>query len=386
MSSAYTFTTVWLVLCFSLLGVTPALAQNQEAYIVRDGSMKSGVDIPRVSFHLYSNSVSLYPTVVHQSNDLVTYSPEQVEEFGLPSGEVFIAHTVPTTQQKVFLQRLMKGEKEVYLYYTAKNTFTVYLKEKDGQPEPLPNDPEEFIAALENKLAACPYLNEQIQHLRYNYPSLKTFFQNYEACREVPVPHNRLFLSGGSHINQYFLPEARTSLVLGRSTSNFQAAAGVELPLLGGAISGVFGVQYSQSISTTDFTEQVFNSLYLYQLQIEQRALSGTAGVRVTQLGKRVSGYGQIDFIPTLYLTNNNILYHDLEDILTGETLSEGRQRPLPYSPFEWVGRFSAGLIFGYGHRFSPFLSLFAQIENMAPANPSPLERASWGLSLGILY
>ncbi len=120
------------------------------------------------------------------------YSPEEVNEYGFNGGSVYISRIIKVNneEKKVFLERLNKGNLNLY-YYKDKKGEKFYLEKDSGRlVEVLKKgiDNSNYKDFLKPYTEGCNNVYDALKLVTYNKHALTKFIDQYNSCIQKPFP------------------------------------------------------------------------------------------------------------------------------------------------------------------------------------------------------
>jgi hypothetical protein len=196
---------------FILLFISFSSLYGQRAYYATDSTMKSGINIIDDGVLLNSKYCQ-----VQVGNKIVKYTPEEISEYGLKNGTVYISKEIQSNDsvKRVFLERLVQGETNLYYYEDNKKTF---FFEKDSLtlikvPKiSLENKNYTYKTIMAEQTNDCEYCSRAIKRISYNRKSLTRFVKYYNKCEDKSFPFFRFGFVAGYELNKLSAPKSLTS-------------------------------------------------------------------------------------------------------------------------------------------------------------------------------
>ncbi|MBN1185568.1 MAG: PorT family protein [Bacteroidales bacterium] len=173
----------------------------QNSYIATDSSSVSGIRLVPGS----ERDNAQFCKVIRGQN-IVKYGPEELTEYGLNNGRVYIAKEIliNNSPRLVFLERVARGNTTLY-YYRGENIQTYFL-EKSGSPlkalDKKAPDGSSFKNELATYTADCDQVKDASKLVSYSKKSMKRFISNYNNCVLKPFPTLRFGATAGIELTQ----------------------------------------------------------------------------------------------------------------------------------------------------------------------------------------
>jgi hypothetical protein len=216
---------------------------GQSAYYDRNNLVSVGANL--VDYGSFSNSRLC---IVKIGDSLFHYTPYEVSSYGFKDGRVYISKNivVSDTIQRVFLQRLVKGNTTLYYFRGAKNK-TFFLEKDSSMFIELPGSKNNFNETLMAITADCPYLNYDLKHVRNTKTSLSKLITSYNICHVKPPPFLKYGLELGYGVSK----------LIPNSSMEYQYMKNLDFKYVSGFTIGLFA---DKQISLSDFS--LYSGLY----------------------------------------------------------------------------------------------------------------------------
>lgn len=131
--------------------------------------------------------------MMKMGDQIVRYTPYEVKEYGFKDGRVYLSKDIQTSDsvQRVFLERLEKGNTTLY-YYKGKRNKTYFLEKDSILFVELPKRKEKrditFRSNLQHITSDCPNVRDAAKLVNYNKKSLTNLITRYNNCELKPFP------------------------------------------------------------------------------------------------------------------------------------------------------------------------------------------------------
>lgn len=163
------------------------IVNGQRGYYVKDSLMSIGVNL--IDGGAIKNAQQCQ---IGEKKKTLIYSPDEVKEYGFKDGSVYISRIVKINneEKKVFLERLSKGNINLY-YYKDKKGKKFFLEKDSGQlVEVLKKgiDNSNYKNFLNPYIQDCNNVTEALKLVTYSKPSLTKFIDQYNSCLHKPFP------------------------------------------------------------------------------------------------------------------------------------------------------------------------------------------------------
>lgn len=188
------------ILCYLsgmlIVAFSPISSFGQEAYISTKESKISGINILDGG-----NSINSRICQVKKGEEIITYTPYEVEEYGFKNGKKYISRVIETADstQKVFLEFLHEGPTSLY-YYAGKNIKTFFIEKDNAMLIAIPKKNtlnENYSFQLTHHLKDCSNVLEAAKLVDYNKKSFSKLIEAYNKCEYTTIPRLRYgFLIG----------------------------------------------------------------------------------------------------------------------------------------------------------------------------------------------
>jgi len=187
--------------------------------------MKSGANIIDGGEQLNSEYCQ-----VQTGNKIVKYTPDEVVEYGLKNGDIYIAKEIKISDsfKTVFLRRLIHDKTSLY-YLNANNTTTFFV-EKDSvtlieiPKTSLENKELNYKDLLSEQTKDCEYVSSAIKRISFNEKSLSRFVKYYNNCNDNPFPFFKFGFVAGYEMNKLSIPKSLESGHLPRYNYKYEGA------------------------------------------------------------------------------------------------------------------------------------------------------------------
>jgi hypothetical protein len=176
-----------------LISFFPIFSFGQSEYFLTDSLTSVGIKLIDGGDLINSRLCQ-----VKKGKKTIEYTPYEVKEFGFKDGRVYVSKEIHIADslKRVFLERLHKGETNLY-YYKGKGIKTFFIQ-KDSTlfvEVPKRNTAEEdFSKQLLNLTKDCPNVKDACKLVSYNKKSLSKLMARYNQCELEPFPHFRFGL------------------------------------------------------------------------------------------------------------------------------------------------------------------------------------------------
>jgi hypothetical protein len=142
---------------------------------------------------------------IKKNEEIIQYSPYEVKEYGFKDGRNYFSRIiiVDNKEQKVFLERLNKGKIILY-YYKDKNGKKFFIEKDKAQLVELNNDNtnHSFVDSIKFYTNDCEKVKDRLKLIKYRKKSLSRFINQYNSCKNKPIPHIRYGVSIGYAVSQ----------------------------------------------------------------------------------------------------------------------------------------------------------------------------------------
>jgi len=232
---------------YTLMSLNQAIAQTE--YVKTDSSL-----IANVSVIVRTPSFNSRYIDVISKNDTVTYTPEDIIEYGSRYGNVYVSREINVSGEikKVFLQQLVKGTATLF-YYREKGFGTFFIEiwsETSTKFVEVTNKDRKNI--LGNILDDCEWVDGPIKIVKYTKRSLTKLVTHYNECIERPFSFIKFGISAG-----YGLTDMRVNSKFGLALRSTPISFGTEeirvTPLLADG-APMFGFFTEVPLSLIDFS------------------------------------------------------------------------------------------------------------------------------------
>lgn len=166
-----------------LISLLPILSFGQRDYFITDSTASYGIKL--IDGRDLINSQFCQ---VIKGDNIIQYTPYQVEEFGFKDGRVYISKEIQISgsSKRVFLERLNKGNTTLY-YYRGKGLKTFFIQKDSTLFVEIPK--QDYSTHLLNLTKDCLNVSDACKLVRYNKESLSKLISRYNQCELKPFPH-----------------------------------------------------------------------------------------------------------------------------------------------------------------------------------------------------
>jgi len=207
---------------------------GQSAYYDRNNLVSVGANL--VDYGSFSNSRLC---IVKIGDSLFHYTPYEVSSYGFKDGRVYISKNivVSDTIQRVFLQRLVKGNTTLYYFRGAKNK-TFFLEKDSSMFIELPGSKNSLKSTLTTLTSDCLNFKYNIKHVRNTKTSLSKLISSYNICKIKSPPFLKYGLAIGYGVSK----------LIPNSKMEYQYMKSLDFKYQGGFTTGLYAEkQISQS-------------------------------------------------------------------------------------------------------------------------------------------
>ena len=182
---------IWKILGVIFFSMITTSGFAQRGYYATDSTMTFGANV--VDGTEYENA--RYCKVIDKEDSTTLYTPDQVKEYGLSNGKVFVAKEVD--YQKVFLERLVKGETNLY-FFKRGNERTFFVERDSTYFREMPKEQNGgYRSFLNDYTSDCEAVSEAVKLVSYYKKPLAEFFERYNSCELKPFPFLRYGVVAG---------------------------------------------------------------------------------------------------------------------------------------------------------------------------------------------
>jgi hypothetical protein len=193
---------------FLLFCLLPLLANGQIGYIVRDSTFK----VKKIIWdggYIFNERFCK----VREQDQWVLYSPNQIKEYALGDGSVYVSHEIQNSDstERVFLNRLfyksLNPDSYSALYYFKEKNGKRFFLEKDSLFTEITRSDKNgvnFRKQLLKITSDCPEVEDAIKVVNFKKSSLTAFTAKYAECTSGPFPHFRYGVNLGFNAIKLF--------------------------------------------------------------------------------------------------------------------------------------------------------------------------------------
>lgn len=355
----------------------PSILFAQRGYYSKDTIEYSGINlIDR------GNQMNMKSIQIKKGKKIVEYSPYEIDEYGFQKGSYYKAFTFSFggRQERFFFERLVEGN--INLYYIITNSEKRYymFDNKLLELTEIPKTFVEYNVLLKNYVGDCVQSVKNIPFVKIRKNNLTRFFQDFNTCKNRPLPRMRYGFSIG--ISTYNFSVAKDgidqSLPNHLNGSNFLVGSFLDIPINTSNLSfhPIFDLEKIG-------VNQVFNSGNSNDVVINSTSINVPLLLRYSILQNKITPYLQLGPVYSRNIRNKSTIY---EYESTGNTIDIEVHNSTVLQ--KNLGGFSvgSGLISNYGSKHSWFLELnYIKLYNLN--TPDRLyNRSEISLKTGLLF
>lgn len=250
--------------------------------------------------------------VIKQGDKTIEYTPNEVKEFGLKDGRVYISKEIQIadSSKRVFLERLYHGNTTLY-YYRGKGIKTFFIQKDSTVFVEIPKKDKtekHYSELLFNYTTDCNIVSDACKLVSYNKKSMSKFISRYDYCELKPFS----FLKHG-----LFFGMVQTKLVLNSSSDEvllntfFKVDKNLHLGLfIDAPISASdFSVFTSMGLYQSSFSSNISSDIFATDVLINQTTLKVPLLIRYTFPSLKFRPYLNIGVNYSYNLRNESIIY-----------------------------------------------------------------------------
>ena len=294
-------------LYLTIFMIQACIVNGQRGYYVKDNIVVAGVKL---------NDKGAIKNAKHcqieEKGQTFTYSPDEVEEYSLENGSIYLSRTIKIKNEgkKVFLERLNKGEINLY-YYKDKNGKKFFLEKDSGQLVEIlkkGNDNRTYKDLLRYYVQDCDKVNDALKLVSYNKLSLSKFAKQYNSCTKEPFPFKRYGLIFGygvsKPVNSKFSDDLLKNAVF-KNDYSFNIGLFMDIPILLSDFSAHSEIYYQKN---TFSYHSVVNS-NINDIIINATSINIPILIRYTYPSLKLRPYFNLGGSVVYNLRNNNAVY-----------------------------------------------------------------------------
>ncbi len=289
-----------------LIFLTIANLYAQHDYYVKDGKTTFVLKI----YDKGDDANSKFCIVKQNKKDEIKFSPDEIEEYGLKNGKIYISKTINISNkaEKVFLQRLTEGKTTLYYYKGEKNK--LFFIEKDSSSLIyLPKtgaDNKNYKTTLYNYTKSCNEAARYVKLVSYKKKAFTRYIENFNNCTNKPLPFFKYGVIVGYELNKPFLSK----------NSHEEDLKSIDFKYQGGFIFGAFIdnplIKYDISLHIEGYLSQNNFSYATPSLDmlVSTTSISFPILLRYTYPSYKRHFFLNAGGVFTYNIKNENILYH----------------------------------------------------------------------------
>lgn len=168
------------------------IPQAQNNYLMTDSSY-----ISRFTFEKTAQKDYYQYVKVINGNSVIKYTANEVVEFGLPNGDVYVSKEISLNGliKSVFLKRILKGAVSLYDFKGFQSE--MHYLEKDGILYEVSEESTNYTSTLKFLLSDCQFINKHLENVKKSTSWLMKIVSFYNNCDDNPSPFSRFGVTGG---------------------------------------------------------------------------------------------------------------------------------------------------------------------------------------------
>jgi len=180
---------VWVLIMAVLCLLFNSAHSQKRAYIQTDSSLSGGIELIPNTRQFNSQYIK-----VKVKNGEITYTPEQLAEYGFDDGTVYQSKEmeIDGERKKVFLERIAVGKITLFRYRDTRNTI-YYVTRDSSDLYQLQKD----LRVMKELSLDCEFMMDAIRLASYSGKSLQKLVSHYNVCKNKPFPYSKFGLLAG---------------------------------------------------------------------------------------------------------------------------------------------------------------------------------------------
>ncbi len=250
---------------------------------------------------------------VKKGDKIIQYTPYEVKEYGFKDGRVYISREIyiADSSKMVFLERLYKGETNLY-YYKGKSIKTYFIEKDSTVFVEIPKEDKtekHYSELLLNYTADCPNVSDACKLVSYNNKSISKLISRYNNCELKPFPFLKYGLFFGMVQSKLVLNSNSSDEVLFNTSfkndNNLYLGLFVDAPIS----ASDFSVFTSFGLYQSSFSSNTLSDSYDADVLINQTTIKVPLMIRYTFPSLNFRPYFNIGFNYSYNLRNESIIY-----------------------------------------------------------------------------
>ena len=305
------------------------IVYGQRNYYLTDSLKSVGVKI--IDGGAIKNSTQCQ--IVKKGKTLI-YSPDEVKEYGFKDGRVYISRIIKINneEKKVFLQRLSKGNMNLY-YYKDKNGGKFFIEKDSGQLIEVFKkgiDNSNYRDFLKPYTQDCNNVSGALKLVTYNKPSLTKFIDQYNSCLHKPFPFIKYGLIIGYGVSKPQNPKISVGVLSNavfKNDNSFNAGIFADIPIL----FSYFSLHPEIYFQKNKFSGHSIINNEINYITINTTSINIPLLIRYTYPALKLRPYVNIGGTFTYNISGNNVVYAttisddiiEIEEIINSNVYSE---------------------------------------------------------------
>jgi hypothetical protein len=295
------------ILLLTLLLLIAFISYGQKGYYKKDTCMFLGVKMISGGNKLNSRLCQ-----IDTEKKILTYSPEEISEYGLNDGRVYISRSIAINnkEQKIFLERLNKGN--INLYFYKDNNGRKFFIERDGgqliEIFKTGDDNEGYKDILKSYVQDCNNISDALKLVSFNKLSLSKFADQYNSCEYKPFPHIKYGLIIGYSITNITDSKINDEVLKSAAFKNdyaFNIGIYLDVPVLVSYFSFHPEIYYQKNT----FTGHYEGSYDIADIVINSNSVTVPVLLRYTHPSTKYRPYIDLGAIYAYHFRNDNTVY-----------------------------------------------------------------------------
>jgi len=288
------------------------LIRGQGNYYATDSTLKFGAKLVNGGDIVNSRLCQ-----VVKDGRIVKYTPGEIREYGFKNGQVYVSREIPLSGsiQRVFLERLHKGNTSIY-YYCNEDGKTYFLEKSAGSLVEIPKtmDGRNYKEQLQTLTDDCRNASEATRYVRYSKKPMAKLISIYDQCLSRPFPRLRFGVNTGYEFSRLATVSAENEYVNDmdfRYEGVFTAGLFIDYPINVSDFSFHAGVGYSQhEFSYSKFVQNTDIDVFVNLSSLKIPVL-----VRYSVPASRIRPFLNAGCIFASHFRNENIIHETRSDL-----------------------------------------------------------------------
>jgi hypothetical protein len=377
------------VLLVLLLCLIHPVSFGQNSYYLKDSIRTEGIKLVDGG-----QLVNARFCQVNENNNLVQYTPYEINEFGFSKGKTYKSFPIGKKPTRYFLEQLAKGKVNLYCLKIGKGESNYYLTQCDTcSLVAIPADEGKAAKVLKKFAGDCSYVTNSLLNVKTNRDNLTRYFRSYNLCSKRPIPWIHYgFIAGiaGSKLSGvkkndkerlYIDVVDKDAYPVPEFNFRWGPVVGffVDVPFK----SGNFSLHPEAYFKHNNVSHASSTGSISYQMEYSFSSITFPILIRYSHLGRITSSFVQAGAVYSRMVHNEGTLYkYELlnNSLSTTETDSPKLQNNMAGLSF------GGGIIINYGSKYAYSAEIRYSVLNNITSQHKELNMQELSFLLGFLF